>query len=233
MKTYLKITGFFVVSFSTATAASIAALSVGTVNSNGLTALEASGNSLTASQFATNIGTAFAADSGGVWNFDTTYSQVNSGDTITLSYGISQSEDLVLTLTGGAINRYAVPGSFETTSGEYAMGLFNSTAARTFTPDKALLTVGYFSVDRNNADRFPSLTVTYQDSSTASTSGANAGDLYFHGLSGTLDNPIVSFTISQNNYIVYDDLGFIVVPEPSSAFLALLGTSVIAFRRKR
>ncbi|MEO7101136.1 MAG: hypothetical protein ABI162_17410 [Luteolibacter sp.] len=56
------------------------------------------------------------------------------------------------------------------------------------------------------------LTVTYQDDATASTSGANAGAVYFHGLSATGSNYIKSFSISQNNFMRYDDLGFIVAP---------------------
>lgn len=55
------------------------------------------------------------------------------------------------------------------------------------------------------------LTVTYRDNTTASTSGANADNVYFHGLSGTAANPIVSFALSQNDFVHYDDLGFIVV----------------------
>ncbi len=105
--------------------------------------------------------------------------------------------------------------------------------ARTFTPNQPLLTVGYFNTDRNSAGRDPSLTVTFQDGTTANTSGANADNVFFHGLSGTAANPIVRFSMSQSDFVRYDDLGFIVVPEPSSALLLGLASLGVLIRRRR
>ena len=205
---------------------------VGTLNGNGQTFLEATGNSLNEATLAANIATAFANNAGGVWNFDGTYFNVTSGQTIALTYGTSQANSLILTLTEGAgangINQSSV-GTGEATSGSTTLGLAGNGATRTFTPNKPLLTVAIFNTDRNDATRIPVLTVTYQDNTTASTSGANANNVYFHCLSGTESNPIVSFAISQNNYIRYDDLAFIVAKPPAPQNLtATMGDANVA-----
>ncbi|MEO7101622.1 MAG: fibronectin type III domain-containing protein [Luteolibacter sp.] len=204
---------------------------VGTINGNNRTILEATGNSVDYATFASNLATAFANNTGGVWNFDGPSFGLNSGDSITLKYGTSLTKSLVLNLTegagGGGINQANVAG--EATSGYFVLGLGGTGATRTFTPDKPLLTVGIFNTDRNDASRIPVLTVTYQDNTTASTSGANADNVYFHGLSGTAANPIVSFALSQNNFVRYDDLAFIVASLPAPTNLtAAPGSGQIA-----
>ena len=190
---------------------------MGTLNGNNKTILAATGNSVTSATFASNIATAFANNTGGVWNFDGASFNVVSGQIVTLKYGTSLTNSLVLALTegtgGNGINQTTATG--EPTSGGFTLGLGGNGATRTFTPDKPLLAVGIFNTDRNDATRIPVLTVTYQDNTTASTSGANADNVYFHGLSGTVANPIVRFAISQNNFVRYDDLGFIVAPLPA------------------
>lgn len=221
-------------------AASITVDAVGVVNTNAKTIFEATGNSLNATTFASDIATAFGNNTGGVWNFDGAAFNVANGETVTLNYGASLANSLVLTYTEGVgangINQGATAG--EPTSGSFLLGLGGNAATRTFVPSAPLLTVGIFNTDRNDAGRLPVLTVTYQDNSVASTSGANANDVFFHGLSGTSLNPIVSFAISQNNFIRYDDLGFVVaspVPEPSSAAAlgGLVAMGFAALRRRR
>src|SRR5690606_16610915 len=175
------------------------------------------GNSLTSTTFVSGVATAYANNTGGVWNFETAFS-VSNGDTITLNYGASLSGQLVMTMTataGQSIETNSNAG--EATSGNGVLALSGGFDTRTFTLDTPLLTLGIFNTDRGDSSRLPVLTVTFQDTTTASTSGAHADEVFFHGLSGTLANPIVSFSISQNNFVRYDDLGFVVaVPEPSS-----------------
>ena len=224
-------------------AASVTVDTVGTMNngSNNITPLEATGNSFTATTFASNVATAYTNDTGGVWNFETAFN-VNNGETITLNYGASLAKSVVLTLSGNSINQGSGAGIFaqEPTSGVAVMGFATDGSTRTFALSVPLLSIGIFNTDRNSSDRFPVLTVTFQDNTTASTSGANADNTYFHGITGTALNPIVSFSLSQNNFVRYDDLGFIVapsaIPEPSTYAIAAGGLvlvgAVVASRRR-
>jgi hypothetical protein len=227
--------GILAASIDSAPAASILVDTVGTMNGNGKTIFEATGNTVTFATFTSDIATAFATDSGGVWNFDGDFFGVNPTETVTLNYGTSLANSLVLTLGGSqGINQGIVDG--EPTSGGGMLGLAADASTRTFTPSAGLLELGIFNTDRNDSGRVPVLTVTFQDATTASTSGADANDVYFHGFKTTLDNPIVSFTLSQNSFVRYDDLGFVVasaVPEPSRALLLVLGAAGLLVRRRR
>ena len=64
-------------------------------------------------------------------------------------------------------------------------------------------------LNRGDSSRTAVLKVTFLDNTTASTSGANGGGVYFHELSATGNNYIKSFTISNSNLNRYDDLAFI------------------------
>lgn len=237
MNTRIAIAGFLAASIAAAPAASILENTVGVINTNNKSPiLEAAGNSLNVTSFASNIATAFASNTGGVWNFDGANFLVNVGETITLNYGTSAANAEVLTLSSGNNINQANTGTTEGTSGGPAgsmLGLGGDASTRTFTLSTPLLTLGIFNTDRNDASRTSSLTVTFLDNSTASTSGTNADDYYFHGLSGTAENPIVSFSLSQSNFVRYDDLGFVVVPEPSSAMCLMGGVGMFALMRRR
>ena len=236
MKSILPLAGVLAVSITAASAASIPVNTAGTDNGNAKTVVEATGNSLNLTTFASDLAIAYANNTGGVWNLEGDSSgdafTVGTSETITFNYGASLTNSLVMTVTsgGGGIDR-ASAGT-EPTSGDFLLGLTGDASTRTFTLDTPLLTIAIFNTDRNDAGRVPVLTVTYQDTTTASTSGANADDVYFHGLTGTMANPIVSFSLSQNNFVRYDDLGFIAVPEPSPVLLLGLA-GVGAFLRRR
>ena len=226
-----------------ASATSFSTSTVGVLNPNNHTILESTGNSLTESAFASSLTTAFANNTGGVWNFDNPggMGTVNVGNTITLSYGVSQSSSLVMTLGGQDINT-GFNTTSEATSSSQQMGLSADASTRTFTLNTSLLNIGVFVGNRGDSSRTTVLSVTYLDHTTASTSGANggptAGSNYFEDLAGTALNPIVSFSLAQSNFVRYDDLAFIVapVPEPGTISLAIAGglslSFMIARRRK-
>jgi hypothetical protein len=209
MSRKIAIAGLLAASVVAASATNYTTGTTNVINPNGKTVLEATGNSFDATTFSNNVATAFANETGGVWNFDGSSFSVNVGETITLNYGASLTNSLVLTLSSGnTINQGNTGG--EPTSGSLLMGLSGDGSTRVYTPNKPLLAVAIFNTDRNDSGRTVVLTATYLDATTASTSGANADNVYFHGLSGAGTNPIVSFSISQNNFVRYDDLGFIV-----------------------
>ena len=236
MKSILPIAGLLAVSIAAAPAASIVVNTVGVMNTNAHTIIDA-GGSISNTTFASSMVTAFANNTGGVWNFDGASFSTNVGETVTLNYGTSQANSLVMTVGGtNGINTGFV-NTTEATSASTGMGLQGDGSTRTFTLNKPLLSLGIFVGNRGDNSRTSTLTVTYQDNTTASTSGATAGPTsgsnYFEGLSGTVANPIVSFSIAQNNFVRYDDLGFVAVPEPSSAaLLGLVGFGAFIRRRR-
>lgn len=232
-KSILALVGILAASIDSAPAASIIVNTVGTINGNGKTILEATGNSMDATTFASDIATAFANDTGGVWDFDGANFGVGAGETVTLNYGTSFANSLVLTLDNN-INQGNVAG--EATSGAFELGLGGDASTRTFILSTLLSSIGIFNLDRNDAVRTSMLSVTFLDNTTAITSGANGDNTYFHGLSATGTNYIKSFSLTQNNFIRYDDLGFVVassVPEPSRALLLMLGATGLLVRRRR
>ena len=232
-------------------AANFTTNTVGTVNGNTRTLNDdtvatntsTTGVIVTSTTFASDIATAFTGNTGGVWNFDTASFNVANNETVTLSYGTSQASSLVLTMTEagagvGGINQ----GTDATTaaSGSSFMGLGGTgSSTRTFTLNTPLLELGLISLNRNDGTRFGSLTVTFQDNTSASTTSVAGTAYYFHGFKTTADNPIVSFTLTQTGGAMrYDDLGFVVsaIPEPSTygiaaGGLALVGAMVARRRR--
>lgn len=234
-KFILALVGILAASIDSAPAASIIVNTVGTVNGNGRTILEATGNSITSTIFGSDIASAYANGTGGVWDFDGANFGVNIGETITLNYGASLANSVIMTLGGtNGINQGNVAG--EATSGAFELGLGGDASTRTFTLSTPMTTIGIFNLDRGDASRTSSLWVTFLDDTTASTSGANGDDTYFHGLSATGTNYIKSFSLTQNNFVRYDDLGFVVassVPEPSRALLLMLGATGLLVRRRR
>lgn len=236
MKFILPIAGILAASIAAAGAANYSTITVGTINGNVKTLIESTASTVTSTIFASDIATAFSDNTGGVWNFDTTNFGVASGETVTLSYGTSQLNSLVLSLTEGAggagINQGTDAGN--ATSGATFMGMGGSSVTRTFTLGTPLLELGIISINRFDASRTASLSVTFLDTTTLSTSAAPGDNWYFHGFKTTAENPIVSFSLNQPAGLMrYDDLGFVTVPEPSSAaLLGLVGFGAFIRRRR-
>ena len=208
----IAIIGILAASIVAAGAASYSTTTVGTVNGNSLSFTAATGNSDSYTIFINNLASAFATNSGGVWNFDGTSFGVNSGETVTLSYGTSQSSNLVLTTAFGSGDGINQTTGTPPTSGGNILGEGGTAADRSFTPSQPLLTVAIFNLNRGDASRTAALQVAFLDGTTASTSGANGGGVYFHELTANPTNPIVSFTIQNSALNRWDDLAFIVAP---------------------
>jgi hypothetical protein len=242
MNTKIAVVGILAASIAPAGATALVDSTVGGINGNGKTLIENTGNTVTSTTFASDIAAAFSGNTGGVWNFDTGNFGVASGETVTLTYGTSQLNSLVLSLTegagGGGINQGSDAGN--ATSGSTFMGLGGvGTATRTFTLSTPLLELGLISINRFDGGRTGSLSVTFLDTTTldtttASTSAAPGNDWYFHGFKTTSDNPIVSFSLVQTGGAMrYDDLGFIVAPEPSTAVFLMGGVGMLTLIRRR
>ncbi len=225
----LALTGGSLLLLSSAHAASVIFDTKGDINTNERTILEATGNSHTWQQFNTSVGAAFTNGTGGVANPAEESPDIVADDTITLNYGASNS--LVMTMTVG--NTFKVETrAGEATSGDLVFAYNVNAGIRTFTLDTPLLALGIFNTDRGNSGRNPQLIVNYQDGTSAETSGASADAWYFHSLSGTAANPIVGFSLSQSAFVRWDDLGFIAIPEPSTALLGGLGLLALLRRRR-
>jgi len=221
----IAIIGMLAASIAAADATSFTTSTVGTVNGNNKTINNATGDSSSYATFTNDLATAFANDCGGVWNFESSFS-VNNGETITLNYGTTHSRSLVLTLSGSNIANQGNSG--EAVSGGNVLAISVDTNPRVYTPNKPLKKVAVFNTNRGDSGRVPVLTVTFMDNTTSNTSGANAGAVYFHELSATGTNYIVSFSISQNNYVRYDDIAFIDTNAPPSALTAGTPTASVA-----
>ncbi|MCG8585157.1 MAG: hypothetical protein MI757_10630, partial [Pirellulales bacterium] len=116
---------------------------VGIYDENGNTDavdVEATGNSQSLAQTKTDLAAAFAADTGGVWDFDTTVSGEfdNIGrDSFDLTYGTSQSNTLNLSVNG-KLNQSNTSAAI---SGGSTLSFNSTQGSRVFTPDVPLLLV--------------------------------------------------------------------------------------------
>jgi len=210
-----------------------------------------------AATFSTAVSTAYAADLGGVINFDLS---ANATDTVLSAlYGTSQNKTLTITsnktlsdqtvtsstsISGlrvallGANTLGAGGNDFTLTVGPITGGLTNEAVTR----------VGLTALSRNTTG-FPgsfTLTATYSgggtDSSTFTLSNTSGAGDTFVGFSAPAGQAISSLafdgpdaTTGQDTRLIFDDLGFVtsVVPEPSMVGLILIPTLGLLSRRRR
>jgi hypothetical protein len=185
----------------------------------------------------TDVLAAYNNNTGGVWTFDTSFVGAASGDTFSLSYGVSQTSTLLLTYTdntGGGVNQGG--GNAVYASGSNFLGLGGGAPfTRTFTPDQPLQSIGIFELNRGDAGRLFTFSATFADNTVLTTGTGNGGTTFWNGFTATGTNYITSFSISGTGGLTrYDDMAFVVaVPEPSSAaLLGLVGFGAILRRRR-
>jgi len=203
---------------------------------------------ISVSVFSTNVSAAYLEGRGGVINFDDVASG-NSGQ-IEASYAGGAS---TLTITGnntGQINTTAADlNTIRATPISGSIFLRAAASPQTFNFSTGLLELGFTVLARNTARSF-STTLTYSDGSTAvfptysvnATSAAGQPDATsspdtFFGFRAPDGLSITSLRLSgvsgAGDNLPIDDIGFIVVPEPSVATLAVLGLFMTIARRRR
>jgi len=210
-------------------------------------------NFVTLAQFKTDIINAYAADLGGVLNFEG-IPDATFANSFTTSFGVTQGRTMVIsTISGvdefqidmaarGAINATPISGGTTGTTGTYLRdqgdGIFN------FNFSLPVTELG-FTVLARNVSRNVTATLTYDNGSTAVVSpysvaavsngqSASSTPDTFWGLAAPTGRTITSLQISAGtgNYFVIDDFAFI-VPEPSRALLMWAGFGLLMARRRR
>ena len=222
------ILGVLAASIVAAAAGDFTTYTTNVVNPNGVAVTDAGGNTISYQTFTNDVAQAFAANYGGVWDMEAPsgWTQLANTNVVTFT---NSSGNTILALThqtpGNLYVRQAAGSGSGTagvpTSGGNVMAGENGalTDPRSFTPSAPLLAVGVIQVNRNDANRVGYLTVNYMDGSTATTSGSPGNAAYFHGLTGTANNPIVKFTVmnGSSSPARWDDVGFIVSTQQIAA----------------
>jgi hypothetical protein len=203
------------------------------------------GTNVSVAQFTTDVLTAFNADAGAVVNFDG--AALTTEKTFDVTYGASQANTLTVTLTtlaGGvpAFNfQTGGDASSVPVSGTQYFGLSTgSDYGLTFSTP--LVEWGLTALSRTASRTVNAITITLDDASTyvfsneaiaASTSGVNGPDDTFFGYSAPTGRTISSVAIDASGTMRWDEMGFIVVPEPNAWLLGGIGLVGIAGARKR
>jgi hypothetical protein len=205
------------------------------------------GSNVSVAQFTTDVLAAFNADAGAVVDFEG--AALTTEKTFDVTYGVSQANTMTVTLTtlaggvpafnfqtGGDANSVPVSGTqyFGLSSGS-DYGLTFSTP---------LVQWGLTALSRTASRTVNSLTITLDDASTyvfsseaiaASTSGINGPDDTFFGYSAPAGRTITSVAIDASSAMRWDEMGFVVVPEPSAILLSGIGILgfVAVWKRRR
>jgi len=203
--------------------------------------LEATNNDISLTDFRTLVADAYANDAGGVVNFDELSDTLLSG--FTADYGASGTE--TLTVTVGSNN---VPGTNQSGSAWNVRNDSGSNGAISnpkvlrgaftwdFDFDTGLRAVAGTIIRRSLAGGNVTATVELQDGTritkvTDQAIGTNT-DVFF-GYTASASNPIVSLELANGEFNEFDELGFVLIPEPATLALLGLGGAVMFAGRRR
>ncbi|MCC5850153.1 MAG: PEP-CTERM sorting domain-containing protein [Verrucomicrobia bacterium] len=198
------------------------------------------GTALTVTEFSAMVLTAFNNNLGGVFDYhsDDTFTGTGSigmGSSYDLTYGIDQNQTLGVTSLDGS---HQSEQGTTPISGDRHLGTGGPNDGFEF--DTPLLAFGITVLNRSGSNRHVNtMTFTLQDDTTvtpfANTQGGSGDDLFFGYQVSDPSNGIVSVFLDNGNHLHYDDMGFIVIPEPGT--IVLLGIAGIAgligFRRRK
>ncbi len=181
---------------------------------------------LTSTSFTPLVLAAFNANTGGVANFDDVTGNLLTNGSFDVTYGTSQAKTLKVTVVGPTT--LTAEANSIPISGLQHFGVSQSNF--TFNFSETLSAFGITILQRTGT-RNLALTFTLEDATTVEISGAE-GDTFF-GYQAAVGNGIVSASFVPSNTQHYDDMGFIVVPEPSAAIMLLGGAGTLLIRRRR
>ncbi|MGF1483365.1 MAG: PEP-CTERM sorting domain-containing protein [Opitutales bacterium] len=197
---------------------------------------EAFSNNITLAQFQLDVASAFTSDTGGVWDFDTSWGPATNS--FTINYGTSGTSSLSL-LSSNNLGQNSTGNSGTVgISGDNHLGIANNSGA-TWTFGSGLTHFGLTGISRTGV-RDVTLTFTLADASTVIFDEETIPDVsveegaVFFGYQASELNPITMVEISTSNFTRFEDFGFIAVPEPTTyAFLfGCLSLFVVAIRRR-
>jgi hypothetical protein len=202
-------------------------------------------SNVTLANFTTSVAAAFTANTGGVISFDTANegADVNgnliSTSSFTASYGASQTNTLTITAAaGGSLNTNT---NNTPISGTRFLGTTQAGSGQSYAFSTPVSLFGITALNRGTIQTITP-TLVFASGATltlASFSTGTANTDTFFGYSSPSDpitrvNLITTATAPDSTNLRVDDLGFVVVPEPSSMALGLLtGFGVLGLVRRR
>ena len=213
---------------------------------------EATSNNLTLADFKTDVATAFQADLGGVIPFDDFGSF--AGTSFQVNYGVNQNKTLTVTrgLASGAagtapnFNMGNSDATVSSVSGSAAADANRRYLASSsgdgsdwrLSFSEPLLEWGFTVLSRSDgANRTVALSIILDDNTsvpfTQETIAATGDDTFF-SYKAPAGRTIKNVVSLQSGLMKWDDMGFIVVPEPSSILTISVGLIVLGrLRTKR
>lgn len=202
-------------------------------------------NFLTQSAMSTLVANAFNNNSGGVIDWEPANGWIANSQNASsqiASYGLSQLNLLTITRTD-SVNLFGpTTGSgSSTTSGVNYLGFTGSGSPVTLTFSTGLTDWGMTQLNR-----FASRTVTFSftladttvinyAAQTQDPSANNSDANNWYGFHAPANNPLIQVSFTANGFTRFDDMAFVVVPEPSVAALTGLGLTLVLpiLRRRR